>query len=74
MWIQAGNLAMFHQQLAYCTTQFVEKDPQTAETIILGLLKFWPQTASAKEVSTAESTALPNDPMLTNCCYCRSCF
>lgn len=27
---------MFHQQLAYCTTQFVEKDPQTAEPIIRG--------------------------------------
>ncbi|KAF4322515.1 hypothetical protein BBO99_00002919 [Phytophthora kernoviae] len=46
----AGNLAMFHQQLAYCTTQFVEKDPQTAEPIILGLLKYWPVTASAKEI------------------------
>jgi serine/threonine-protein phosphatase 2A regulatory subunit B' len=41
---------MFHQQLAYCTTQFVEKDPQTADTIIRGLLKFWPVTASSKEV------------------------
>ncbi|KAF1318172.1 Serine/threonine protein phosphatase, partial [Globisporangium splendens] len=47
---KAGNLAMFHQQLAYCTTQFVEKDPQTAEPIILGLLKYWPVTASAKEI------------------------
>lgn len=44
---------MFHQQLAYCTTQFVEKDPQTAEPIILGLLKYWPVTASAKEVRHA---------------------
>jgi len=52
---QAGNLAMFHQQLAYCTTQFVEKDPQTAETIILALLKFWPVTASSKEVSCEAS-------------------
>lgn len=41
---------MFHQQLAYCTTQFVEKDPLTAEPIILGLLKYWPVTASAKEI------------------------
>lgn len=48
--LQASNLAMFHQQLAYCTTQFVEKDPQTAETIILALLKYWPVTASSKEV------------------------
>lgn len=49
--VKAGNLAMFHQQLAYCTTQYVEKDPGTSETIILGLLKYWPVTASAKEVS-----------------------
>ncbi|DBA04279.1 TPA: hypothetical protein N0F65_002041, partial [Lagenidium giganteum] len=47
---KVGNLALFHQQLAYCTTQFVEKDPKTAEPIILGLLKFWPVTASAKEI------------------------
>ncbi|KAF1794093.1 Armadillo-type fold [Phytophthora cactorum] len=32
---------------------FVEKDPQTAEPIIMGLLKYWPVTASAKEVSSA---------------------
>lgn len=58
---------MFHQQLAYCTTQFVEKDPQTAETIILGLLKFWPQTASAKEVRELSSprSLLPMLQMLT---------
>jgi serine/threonine-protein phosphatase 2A regulatory subunit B' len=49
---KVNNLAMFHQQLAYCTTQFIEKDPKTAETIILGLLKFWPVTASGKEVSS----------------------
>lgn len=55
---QAGNLGMFHQQLAYCTTQFVEKDPQTAETIILALLKYWPVTASAKEVSARRFVAV----------------
>jgi hypothetical protein len=48
---------MFHQQLAYCTTQFVEKDPQTAEPIIMGLLKYWPVTASAKEVAFVRRSA-----------------
>ncbi|GLE05024.1 hypothetical protein PINS_up014008 [Pythium insidiosum] len=47
---KVNNLGAFHQQLAYCTTQFVEKDPQTAEPIIRGLLKYWPVTASAKEI------------------------
>ncbi|RHY71223.1 hypothetical protein DYB34_013500 [Aphanomyces astaci] len=47
---KAANVAQYHQQLAYCTTQFVEKDPATAKPIILGLLRFWPVTQSTKEV------------------------
>ncbi|CCI44264.1 unnamed protein product [Albugo candida] len=47
---KVGSLAFFHQQLAYCTTQFVEKDPKTAQLIISGLLKYWPVTASTKEI------------------------
>lgn len=43
-------VAMYHQQLAYCVTQFVEKDPKLAEPVITGLLKFWPVTNSQKEV------------------------
>ncbi|XP_031270101.1 serine/threonine protein phosphatase 2A 57 kDa regulatory subunit B' theta isoform-like [Pistacia vera] len=43
-------LAMYHQQLAYCITQFVEKDCKLADTVIRGLLKFWPVTNSSKEV------------------------
>eukprot|EP00741_Cyanophora_paradoxa_P008167 tig00001265_g7904.t1 len=43
-------IAMYHQQLSYCVTQFVEKDPKLAEPVIKGLLKFWPVTNSAKEV------------------------
>lgn len=71
---------MFHQQLAYCTTQFVEKDPQTAEPIILGLLKYWPVTASAKEVRKWGSLSLSlfvDHRMLTWSAarlVCRSCF
>ena len=44
------TLAAFHQQLAYCMSQYVEKDPRVAEPIILGLLRFWPVTSTAKEV------------------------
>mmetsp|Transcript_22994 Transcript_22994/g.37835 ORF Transcript_22994/g.37835 Transcript_22994/m.37835 type:complete len:509 (-) Transcript_22994:136-1662(-) len=43
-------VAMYHQQLSYCVTQFIEKDPKLAEMVIRGLLKFWPVTNSGKEV------------------------
>jgi serine/threonine-protein phosphatase 2A regulatory subunit B' len=43
-------LPLYHQQLSYCVTQFVEKDPKLAETVIRGLLRFWPLTNSHKEV------------------------
>eukprot|EP00474_Spongospora_subterranea_P008655 CRZ09113.1 hypothetical protein [Spongospora subterranea] len=43
-------LALFHQQLAYCVTQFIDKDPLLAPTLILGILQYWPVTNSSKEV------------------------
>jgi serine/threonine-protein phosphatase 2A regulatory subunit B' len=43
-------LPLYHQQLSYCVTQFVEKDPRLAEVVIRGLLRFWPLTNSHKEV------------------------
>lgn len=43
-------LAMYHQPLSYCITQFVEKDCKLADTVIKGLLKYWPITNSSKEV------------------------
>ncbi|KAL5065258.1 hypothetical protein RYX36_026995 [Vicia faba] len=43
-------VSMYHQQLSYCVTQFVEKDVKLANTVIRGLLKYWPVTNSAKEV------------------------
>lgn len=44
------SVAMYHQQLSYCITQFVEKDCKLADTVIRGLLKYWPITNSSKEV------------------------
>jgi serine/threonine-protein phosphatase 2A regulatory subunit B' len=41
---------MYHQQLSYCVTQFVEKDCKLADIVIRGLLKYWPVTNSSKEV------------------------
>ncbi|XP_050119533.1 serine/threonine protein phosphatase 2A 57 kDa regulatory subunit B' theta isoform-like [Malus sylvestris] len=43
-------LQMYHQQLSYCISQFVEKDCKLADTVIRGLLKYWPITNSSKEV------------------------
>ena len=41
---------MYHQQLSYCVTQFVEKDPKLAKPVLEAILKFWPCTHSPKEV------------------------
>lgn len=43
-------LASFHQQLSYCVTQFVDKDPTLAVPVITGLINYWPNTNSSKEV------------------------
>ncbi|XP_047314003.1 serine/threonine protein phosphatase 2A 57 kDa regulatory subunit B' theta isoform-like [Impatiens glandulifera] len=43
-------VTMYHQQLSYSITQFVEKDCKLADTVIRGLLKYWPVTNSSKEV------------------------
>lgn len=44
------GLAMFHAQLAYCIVQFLEKDSALTQEVVQGILKYWPQTCSAKEV------------------------
>ncbi|PIA37181.1 hypothetical protein AQUCO_03000040v1 [Aquilegia coerulea] len=43
-------IGMYHQQLTYCITQFVEKDYKLADIVIRGLLKYWPLTNCQKEV------------------------
>ncbi|EFJ33884.1 hypothetical protein SELMODRAFT_167051 [Selaginella moellendorffii] len=43
-------VSQYHQQLSYCITQFVEKDLKLADTVIRGLLKYWPVVNSQKEV------------------------
>lgn len=44
------SLGVYFQQLSYCCTQFIEKEPKLAITVIQGLLKYWPITNSQKEV------------------------
>ena len=34
-----SSISQYHQQLSYCVTQFIEKDPKLAETVLRGLLK-----------------------------------
>ncbi|XP_043699700.1 serine/threonine protein phosphatase 2A 57 kDa regulatory subunit B' beta isoform-like [Telopea speciosissima] len=44
------SIALYHQQLSYCITQFVEKDYKLADIVIRGFLKYWPVTNCQKEV------------------------
>ena len=44
------TLANYNTQLQLCTKNYLEKSPQLAVPLILGLLKFWPITCPAKEV------------------------
>lgn len=47
---KVSGLANFHAQLAYCVSQFVDKDPTLSVVVISGLLRYWPATDSAKEM------------------------
>jgi serine/threonine-protein phosphatase 2A regulatory subunit B' len=44
------SLGVYFQQLSDCVTQYIEKEPKLASTVIRGLLKYWPITSSQKEV------------------------
>jgi len=43
-------IGVFHPQLSYCVTQFLEKDATLAPKIVTALLKYWPVTCSKKEL------------------------
>lgn len=43
-------VSLYHQQLSYCITQYVEKDPDTAVPILQGLINYWPWVCSSKQV------------------------
>ncbi|XP_010249885.1 PREDICTED: serine/threonine protein phosphatase 2A 57 kDa regulatory subunit B' iota isoform-like [Nelumbo nucifera] len=43
-------MGSYLQQLSYCVTQFIEKEPKLASSVIKGLLKYWPVTNSQKEL------------------------
>jgi serine/threonine-protein phosphatase 2A regulatory subunit B' len=43
-------LTVYHPQLSYCISQYVEKDPDTIVTIVTGLVRYWPWSCSSKQV------------------------
>lgn len=43
-------VSLYHQQLSYCVTQYVEKDPETSVPVIRGIVRFWPWACSSKQV------------------------
>lgn len=43
-------VVMYHQQLSYCVTQFVEKNANLAKDVLIHILNYWPRTYSPKEV------------------------
>lgn len=47
---KSRSLNTYHTQLTYCVVQFIEKDHSLTETVINGLLRYWPKVHSTKEV------------------------
>lgn len=45
-----SGVAMYHPQLLYCISQFVEKDPDTIVPIVTGLSRYWPWCCPSKQV------------------------
>ncbi len=45
-----NNIMTFHPQLSYCMALYVAKDHALTQSIIPGLLKFWPACNSAKQI------------------------
>ncbi|XP_060676177.1 serine/threonine protein phosphatase 2A 57 kDa regulatory subunit B' beta isoform isoform X1 [Ziziphus jujuba] len=44
------GLQAYHRQLAYCVSQFVQKEPVLGGVVVRGILKYWPITNCQKEV------------------------
>ncbi|KAK4344231.1 hypothetical protein RND71_037325 [Anisodus tanguticus] len=44
------SLGIYHQQLAYCVVQFIEKEQNLASVAITRLLRCWPVTSSQKQL------------------------
>ena len=42
-------MGLYHQQLSYCITQYVEKDPETAVAVCNGIFRYWPWSSTGKQ-------------------------
>ena len=42
-------LGLYHHQLSYCISQYVEKDPETSVIVCGGILKYWPWSSTGKQ-------------------------
>lgn len=47
---KSRGIALYHVQLSYCISQYVEKDPETIVPIVTGLIRYWPWTSASKQV------------------------
>jgi|EP00945_MAST-04E_sp_MAST-4E-sp1_P007624 serine/threonine-protein phosphatase 2A regulatory subunit B' len=43
-------VSLYHRQLCYCVTQYIEKDINTGILIIKKLLSYWPWSSSVKQI------------------------
>ncbi|XP_077221245.1 serine/threonine protein phosphatase 2A 57 kDa regulatory subunit B' beta isoform-like [Tasmannia lanceolata] len=44
------GIQAYHRQLAYCVSQFVQKEPMLGGIVVRGILRYWPLTNCQKEV------------------------
>lgn len=43
-------MSLYHPQLAYCVTQYLDKDPTLIPPVVNGLIRMWPKVSSNKEM------------------------
>ncbi|XP_004497199.1 serine/threonine protein phosphatase 2A 57 kDa regulatory subunit B' beta isoform-like isoform X2 [Cicer arietinum] len=44
------GMQVYHRQLAYCVSQFVQKEPMLGGVVVRGILRYWPVTNCQKEI------------------------
>lgn len=44
------GMQLYHRQLAYCVSQFVQKEPVLGGVVVRGILRYWPITNCQKEI------------------------
>ncbi|WVY99126.1 hypothetical protein V8G54_031277 [Vigna mungo] len=44
------GMQVYHKQLAYCVSQFVQKEPMLGGVVVRGILRYWPVTNCQKEI------------------------